>query len=127
MFERRLKIFLAILIAVTAVLLVRAVQVQVLARTQWQEKAAALMVRKHLLSTTRGPIKDFRGRDLAIDTACIDACVDYRAVGAEPEEKWLNAQAKSRLLDRLGAAYTQAPRARRDELLEQEKQAVKHD
>src|SRR5687768_14798405 len=105
MFERRLKIFLSILLLVTGVMLVRAVQLQVFGRTYWQEQAAESMKKSRLIETTRGTIFDAKGRPMAIDVACIDAAVDYRAVVEPPDPAWLNTQAINRVRRDLGDSY----------------------
>src|SRR4051794_34094138 len=114
MFERRLKIFLSIICAMAAVMLIRAVQLQVAQRAQWKELAAKLMNRTTRVDTPRGRIFDRRGRKIAYDEACIDAAVDYRAIVQEPE--WVRAQAKARL-----RARTDLPRTvPREQLLADE-------
>ncbi len=46
-----------------------------------------------------------RGRPLAVDTACTDACVDYRAVVDPPDPRWVTAEARKRLKLRYGADW----------------------
>ena len=58
MFERRLKFFLVFLIAFTAVLLLRAMQVQVMQKRHWQEEALKKISRQITTPTTRGRILD---------------------------------------------------------------------
>src|SRR5918999_435193 len=102
MFERRLKIFLALLCAVTVVLTLRAGQVQVVQAEKWQKAAAETMKRSQLVDTTRGAILDVKGRVLARDEACVNACVDYRAIVEPPNDGWLSEKAAERLKSRLG-------------------------
>src|SRR3954463_11044965 len=97
MFERRVKIFLACLILVTAVLIGRAVQIQVLERSYWREQAVAVMTRPELIETQRGPIYDIKNNVIAEDVACIDACVDYRAIPHAPDTDWVKDLAVTRM------------------------------
>jgi len=97
MFERRLKIFLVLLCLITLFLVGRAMQIQVFGSGYWKDQAATAMKRHQLVETTRGPILDYKGRSIAIDVACIDAAVDYRAVTHPPDPKWVEAKALDRL------------------------------
>src|SRR5688500_1605045 len=102
MFERRLKIFLGILLIFTLVLVVRAFQVQVVQQSVWKQEADKFMRRPVILETTRGRITDVRGREVAVEVASIDACVDYRAITKEPSAKWIRTMAADRVVSRLG-------------------------
>ena len=130
MFERRLKVFLGVLLVVTLALVLRAAQVQVVQREEWQREAADTMKRTSFIDTTRGAIRDRKGRVIAFDDACVDACVDYRALALTPDLKWLKEVARERLrlgLGRLGAEYQMAPAERKVVLLEKEFEAVRDD
>lgn len=127
MFERRLKIFLAVLIGFAAVLVLRAVQVQVVQRPIWREQAERTMKRSETLETVRGRILDFRGREVAIDAPSIDACVDYRAILERPDEAWVRQQAIGRLRARLGSDYRSADPAARRKMIDEESERVKLD
>jgi penicillin-binding protein 2 len=127
MFERRLKIFLGLLCAVTVVLTLRAGQVQVVQADRWQKAAAETMRRSQLVDTTRGSILDIKGRVLARDEACVNACVDYRAITEPPNEAWLNEKAAERLRNRLGEQYTKAPKANRREMVKAQVESVRAD
>ena len=130
MFERRLKVFLGVLLVVTLALVLRAAQVQVIQREEWQREAADTMKRTSFIDTTRGAIRDRKGRVIAFDDACVDACVDYRALAANPDLKWLKEVARERLrlgLGRHGAEYQKAPAERKGVLLEKEIEAVRDD
>ena len=105
MFQRRLKIYLALLLLVGGLLTLRIVQIQWIQRNFWRAQAAELMKRWEPLETTRGAILDRKGRVLAFDAPCIDACVDYRAIVDEPDEDWIRQTAEARLKDRLGDRY----------------------
>jgi cell division protein FtsI/penicillin-binding protein 2 len=113
MFERRLKIFLAIVACVACVLVVRAAQVQVLEKEHWQTEAARTRQRTQLVETFRGKILDCNGEALAVDEPCVDAVVDYRAVAVDhgdaeqrkPSDNWLIEIARQRLKSRPGSKY----------------------
>src|SRR5687768_7275295 len=100
MFDRRLKIFLAILLAFTLVLIARAFHVQVIERHEWTREAERYMRGAVNLETTRGKILDYRGREVAVEVASIDACVDYRAIPKEPNAAWVKTLAVDRVLTR---------------------------
>ncbi|HMB95083.1 MAG TPA: hypothetical protein VKK61_03510, partial [Tepidisphaeraceae bacterium] len=127
MFERRAKIFLAILIAMAIVLAVRAAQLQVVNHNYWSEQAAAVMTRPELIETSRGRLLDRKGTPIAEDVACIDACVDYRAIPREPDEDWVRGIADDRLKNRLGNDYRRAEKKQHDQLLQNEIQQVRSD
>jgi penicillin-binding protein 2 len=97
MFERRLKVFLFVLAVVTAVLVGRAVDLQILGREHWVEEAAKSLHHDSLTETTRGRLLDVRGRPLAEDMYCFDACVDYRAIPKDPDEQWVHEIAVARV------------------------------
>jgi penicillin-binding protein 2 len=127
MFERRLKLFLAFLCFVTLVLVVRALQVQVVQRDRWRKAAAETMKRSQLIETVRGRILDRHGNVIARDEAGVDACVDYRALTDPPDESWVNDRAVERLRARAGEEYTKAPKSRRRAMVEEEAKAVRAD
>src|SRR3954463_4710035 len=127
MFERRLKIFLGFLCAITLVLVVRAMQVQVVQRDRWRKAAAETMKRSQLIETVRGRLLDRHGNVIAEDEACVDACVDYRALTDPPDANWVNDRAADRLRARMGDEFSKAPKARRRAMVEQEAQAVRDD
>lgn len=127
MFERRLKIFLSILFVFTIALALRAVQVQVIDHGYWDGQAAETMKRSQLTETTRGSILDFRGRPVAVDLACIDAGVDYRAVLEVPDEAWVKSRALDRLIHRLGDGYRRAESGAKKQMLANEIKSVKAD
>ena len=97
MFERRLKVFLFVLAIVTAVLIGRAVDLQILGREHWVEEAAKSLHHETLTETTRGRLLDVRGRPLAEDAYCFDACVDYRAIPKDPDPDWVHEIAAERV------------------------------
>lgn len=127
MFERRLKILLGILAVIVVALLARAAQLQMGQRDYWQQEAADSLTRLRFLETTRGSILDWRGRELAVDRPCTDACVNYQAIVRDPDEKWLAAQATNRLINRLGDAWKTIPKSRRTTLIRVEVQQVRKD
>jgi penicillin-binding protein 2 len=87
MFERRLKIFLAIVLGVMSVLLLRAIHLQIFTRGEWVKAAEDFKKKASYIETTRGRLLDHKGHEIAVDEACIDACVDYRAISRD--EKWI--------------------------------------
>jgi penicillin-binding protein 2 len=101
MFERRLKIFLAILLALGALVAVRAAQVQILDHHQWQNEAAATIVPPEYLETTRGRILDCRGRVIAEDAPCSDVCVAYPAILDQFDQQWEQKWLRDRAVDQL--------------------------
>ncbi len=103
MFERRLKIFLSLLVASGVVLFGRAFAVQVVGRDAWVKAETRIAAHPaELTATTRGRLLDARGVPLAVDTACTDACVDYRALVEPPEPKWVESVARARVRQRYG-------------------------
>jgi penicillin-binding protein 2 len=123
MFERRLKILLAVMFGLTALLLARAVQVQLAQGADWRQRAADAMRRSMTTETTRGRIVDRNGRELAVDEPCTDAAVDYRAIVRD--EQWIKEVALARLGARPEVDYRRADKARKVRLLEEEMQAVR--
>lgn len=127
MFERRVKIFLLCLILLTIVLLCRALQLQVIERKYWTAKANDVITHPEQIETSRGRLLDRRGRPIAEDVACIDACVEFAAIRPETDEKWLRATARWRLRNRLDSGYLSADRAARSQMLDAEIERVKAD
>jgi penicillin-binding protein 2 len=125
MFDRRLKIFLGFLTVFIAALLLRAAQFQIASADYWRDRASYSMKRLRLSPTTRGRILDAKGREVAADEACIDLCVDYRAITAEPDEAWVRDLAQGRLRRRLGDRYGRTPRKDRARMLDEEVELVK--
>ena len=87
MFERRLKIFLGLVLLMTAVIIVRLIEVQLLKGQQYRERATSLLTWSELLPTVRGEIIDRRGKILATDCACYDFCLDYRMLKGPGQTK----------------------------------------
>ena len=127
MFERRLKIFLVVLLLVSFALVLRAAQVQVVQHGQWSRRAAETMKRTQFVETIRGQILDFRGRPVAVDEPCVNACVDYRVVTDEPDATWVREFARKRLRERPGSGYLQAGPKRQAEMRAAETERVKAD
>lgn len=125
MFERRLKIFLGILFAAALLLLARAGQVQIVQGDRWRAQAAETVKRTELIETGRGRLLDYKGREIAADSACIDACVMYPAIKRDP--KWIEETALKRLKSRLGSEYTRAEKSRRAAMLRDEIARVQQD
>ena len=127
MFERRLKIFLIILGLCVGGLLVRAAQLQIVQRDYWRKEATDALKKVSFLGTERGAIVDRKGRELAADRPCVDACVEYRAIVYPADPKWLAEVALQRLRARMGDAWKQLPKKRREELRKAEAPAVQKD
>ncbi len=125
MFERRLKIFFAILAAGVGLLILRAANLQLLNAEFWRSRSRETLKRTTLLETSRGRILDLRGRVLASDEPCIDAAVDYRAIEKSPV--WMRETAIARILQRTPSEYRRAGQADRRLLIEDAIQAVGHD
>jgi penicillin-binding protein 2 len=124
MFERRLKLVLALLFVMTAVLVLRAAQLQIVNRHHWSEAAAEALKREQPIETTRGTIYDVNKVPIAQDVACIDACVDYRAIADPPDDAWVSKLALQWSRERRGDEYKVADSARRKQILEEEKAHV---
>lgn len=123
MFERRLKLLLVGLVVMLAVLAVRAAQLQIVQHEEWAERARASLKRHQLTETVRGTIYDVKGRVIAQDAACIDACVDYRVIVDPPDEAWVRQEARRRLRGQLEGK----PRTERLALLDAEAERVRKD
>ncbi len=118
MFERRLKIFLSVLFVVTCVLVVRAMQLQVVKRDDYRHQAQLEMTNEELTETIRGQIRDRHGQVIAMDMPCINACVDYRAITREPDADWVKHIATQRAIRR--DDYAAGDTARRREIIKEE-------
>ncbi|HEY2589161.1 MAG TPA: hypothetical protein VGI81_25685 [Tepidisphaeraceae bacterium] len=127
MFERRLKIYLLIMAAGVCGLLCRAAQLQFFQRDYWRREAADTLKKVRYLDTDRGPILDCKGRELAVDRPCVDACVDYRAIVFPADPKWLQGIAGDRVKARLGDAWTHTARKQREKLRDAEIPRVQDD
>ncbi|MDB5301246.1 MAG: spoVD [Phycisphaerales bacterium] len=124
MFERRLKTLLIIISLMVLVLIGRAAQVQVIQRNYWKGEATKALKRAQYFPTSRGDILDYKGRVLATDKPCIDACVDYRALLNPPDKEWLRQRAIERLKARLGEGWDKLSGKQRTALREQETAAM---
>lgn len=127
MFERRLKIFLSVIVALSLLLFARVFDVQVIAHSYWSAQAVQMQTRPQLTETLRGRILDIHGNPFATDTACTDACVDYRAIIRPPDPAWVKELAINRLHNRLGADYTHAIAQKKLSLQIEESNAVRND
>jgi penicillin-binding protein 2 len=126
MFERRLKVLLGFLAGFTLILLVRAGWLQIVEGADLQKRAAETGRRASPLDTSRGAIKDFKGRTVAEDAPCIDAAVDYRDIDLDAPESqaWLRIQAKSRLVAR---GVLKGNKDDRSKLIDEEVEQTKND
>ena len=120
MFNRRLRIFVAVIFAISLMLFGRVFQVQVIAHSYWDSQAIGLLTKPQITETTRGRILDIHGTPLAVDMPCTDACVDYRAIIDPPDPKWVQTIAIARLRNRLGADYRAARADQRKTMLNDE-------
>ncbi|MBA3273949.1 MAG: hypothetical protein H0T11_08790 [Chthoniobacterales bacterium] len=126
MFERRLKLFLGILLCGALLLLLRAAQLQVFGVSHWREKAADSMKVPRQIETTRGRIIDRWDKVLAEDVPCNDARVDYRAIIDPPDEDWVFWRAVARLNRASSDEYRTAAADRRKQMREAEILNVKN-
>src|SRR3954465_7649791 len=122
MFERRLKISLGILLSMMSILLLRAVHLQVFTKSQWVLAAENFKKKEQFIETTRGRILDFKGHELAVDEACMDACVDYRAITRDPE--WIRSIAFKRVTSDK-ESWSHLDKARRKQLIDEAVEAMK--
>jgi len=122
MFDRRLKIILALMCLALFGLMTRAAQIQVFQRVRWAREAADLQTLHRMTETTRGRILDARGRELAVDQPCIDACVDFAAITEDWEQykDWLRDHAIASCVRRYGDAYSKATPLARQQMVAQE-------
>src|SRR5580765_38808 len=107
-----------------SILLLRAIHLQVFTKSQWVNAAEDFKKKAQYNETTRGRILDFKGHELAVDEACMDACVDYRAIVRDPE--WIRRLALSRASGNTDS-WAHADKARRKVLVDEAAAAVKHD
>lgn len=113
----RLHIILFALALGLLVLFARAMQVQILQKERWDGEVEKRRLDIERLETTRGRILDVKGREMAINAACIDAVVDYRVIIRPADEKWISKYARARLAHTLGSSFENAPLAQRKQLL----------
>ncbi|HYE21507.1 MAG TPA: penicillin-binding transpeptidase domain-containing protein [Tepidisphaeraceae bacterium] len=127
MFERRLKILLISIIGFAALLAARAGYLQIVQGSEYAKRAIESGRRFTNVETFRGQILDVRGRVVATDAPCTDACVDYRAINPDAAEsqKWLREVAVKRLVAR--GALKGVDKERRATLVEGEYLAVRKD
>src|SRR5438093_449700 len=124
MFERRLKVFLGILLFIISVLLLRALHLQVITKSTWVAAAEELKKRPVLVETTRGRILDCNGLEIAVDEASMDACVDYRAIVRDP--KWIRSLARQRAIDQQPDMFKPADK-KLEAMIDAEAERVKPD
>ena len=132
MFERRLKVFLFFLAVTTAVLIARAVQIQLIERNEWASKASESLQDKTFTETSRGRLLDAHGNVLAMDVASMDVCVDYRAIPLDPDPKSEDGLAFSKWVREIASARIKAnpatdTRVSKQQRFAEEVQSVKND
>lgn len=116
----RLHIILFALALGLLVLFARAVQVQVLQKDRWDAEVEKRHLDIERLETTRGRIMDVKGREMAINAACIDAVVDYRVIIRPADEEWVGKYARARLVRTMGSPFENAPLAQRKQWLSEQ-------
>lgn len=82
MYNRRVILFLGLVAAVLAIIVVRLVQLQVFSGQEFREEINRRTWRDDVLPASRGHILDRNGAILAVDEPCFDVCVDYRLLFA---------------------------------------------
>ena len=108
-------------------MVLRAAQLQVFGRNYWQQQATDAMKKSRLIETTRGTIFDAKGKPIALDVACTDAAVDYRAVLDTPDPTWVAAQAVARVRRDLGDGYGKISSDARKQRIDKQKLVVVQD
>src|SRR5262245_42569008 len=101
MFERRLRILLALLVVPVVALLLRLVQLQIVNASQYRDAADRLLLQDVVyFPFLRGDITDHDGTTrLAYDAPSWDICVQYRLLADEEKYKRTLAVARYRGLD----------------------------
>jgi cell division protein FtsI/penicillin-binding protein 2 len=93
MYKRRIKIFLALVAAVLAGLLVRIGHLQIVRGEKYRTEFERSMRQEYLLPASRGQIADRNGLILAVDVPCKDFCLDYRFLTGDA--KWVAEQTRA--------------------------------
>lgn len=94
MFQRRLLLLLAGVIAGVCVLTLQAARVTIVEGSEWLDTAEGTLVESEWTPTSRGRVFDRKGRVLAQDRPAFDVMVDYRLITGEWAE--LEARAMAR-------------------------------
>src|SRR5262249_12979404 len=94
-FVRRLMILFALIALGGVVLIGRLAQLQLLQAQEWRDRAQSFINRHYIIETSRGAIIDRNGRALALDKACYDLAIDYRAMNLD--DQWISRQASARM------------------------------
>ncbi|HUU22107.1 MAG TPA: penicillin-binding transpeptidase domain-containing protein [Phycisphaerae bacterium] len=94
MYERRLKIFLAMVAAGMVILLARLVHLQILKADEYRQRARDSLLQDEPLPTARGQVLDRNNRVLAADEPCYDLCLHYQMLTQNDprESQWLRVQ-----------------------------------
>ncbi len=127
MFERRLKVLLALLLVACAALAMRATQIQVFQHDQWRKEAAELMKRGEFIETTRGTIFDRNNIPLVDAAPCVDASVDWRNITDDPDETWIAKRAGKNLKTNLGSQYKALSKTEKSNALKEETDRIQSD
>jgi len=105
MYERRIKVFIAIMCISLAGIVARLGYLQLVKGEQYRQGAKDLLQFTELLPAVRGRILDRNGRVLAFDRPCFDLCLDYRFMDDDP--KWIRRQ-KRQIARRRGVSIAEA-------------------
>jgi penicillin-binding protein 2 len=89
MYDKRLKLFVALAALLLFICLIRLVQMQLLSQSYYRSRIDELQKDKaRQLSTIRGTISDCKGRKLAIDEPRFQLCIHYRLTRLMDERFW---------------------------------------
>lgn len=91
MFQRRLLLLFAAVLAGASVLTLQAARVTIVEGSAWLETAEGTLIESEWTPTARGRILDRKGRILAQDRPAFDVMVDYRLITGE----WAELQARA--------------------------------
>jgi penicillin-binding protein 2 len=92
---RRLIILFVLLAFVMLAISLRLAQLQLAQAGKWQSEARKFIDRPQVVETSRGTILDRNDRPVAMDTACYDLAIDYRAMSLD--DRWITQRAMARL------------------------------
>jgi len=92
---RRLIVLFVLLTLVMGLVALRLWHIQVNEVVHWQTEARTFIDRPHVVETTRGTIVDRTGRPVALDTACYDLAINYRALSLD--DRWITQLALTRM------------------------------
>ncbi len=85
MYERRIKIFMLVILLGGLVLAARLVDLQIVNGREYRRRAEEYLQYTELTRAQRGQIMDRRGRILAVDRPCFDLCLDFGLLDGDPD------------------------------------------